>query len=111
MFKNSTQVCISFFLSLEKKNNLWSIFGGDITHLKEVICALTTDSFSCSFYYLAKWQERRKELKQKRINRMKEKEMEKFKLKCRICFMSAVFLTRSIMFRYRNGFLSLGFIV
>jgi hypothetical protein len=29
--------------SLEKKNNLWSIFGGDITHLKEVICALTTD--------------------------------------------------------------------
>jgi hypothetical protein len=29
--------------------------------------------------YLAKWQERRKELKQKRINRMKEKELEKFK--------------------------------
>jgi hypothetical protein len=28
--------------------------------------------------YLAKWQERRKELKQKRINRMKEKELEKF---------------------------------
>ena len=29
--------------------------------------------------YLAKWQERRKELKQKRINRMKEKELEKLK--------------------------------
>jgi hypothetical protein len=28
---------------------------------------------------LAKWQERRKELKQKRINRMKEKELEKLK--------------------------------
>jgi phosphopantothenoylcysteine synthetase/decarboxylase len=29
--------------------------------------------------YLVKWQERRKELKQKRINRMKEKELEKLK--------------------------------
>jgi hypothetical protein len=32
--------------------------------------------------YLAKWQERRKELKQKRINRMKEKELEKLKKGC-----------------------------
>jgi hypothetical protein len=47
--------------------------------------------------YLAKWQERRKELKQKRINRMKEKELEKLKkafgLKCRIYFMSAKFFS------------------
>jgi hypothetical protein len=35
--------------------------------------------FKISNLYLAKWQERRKELKQKGINRMKEKQLEKLK--------------------------------